>query len=109
VRFVRVGPRKVRDIADLIRGLTVAEAQQQIAAVHRPSAAPLLTRALNSAFNNANDVRESGKFNESELLVGEIYIDSGPMLKRFSAAPMGRAVPIRKRTAHVTVKLYTQG
>lgn len=106
-RFARVGPRKVRAVADLIRGLTVGEAQEQLMVLHRPSAEPLVSKVLKSAVANAKHKEVEGDL--EELLVGEIFVDGGPMLKRFQPRAMGRAGMIRKYTSHLTIRLYTQG
>lgn len=106
-RFARVPARKVRYVADLIRGLTVAEAERQLANVHRPSAGPLVGKVLKSAVANAQEKEEFDEDPE-KLVIGEIMVDGGPMLKRFMARAMGRGVQIRKRLSHVTIKLYTQ-
>ena len=104
-RFTRVPPRKARFVADLIRGLSVAQAMAQLGQLHRPSACPMITNLLKSAVANAEGKRQRHLWEgEPEgLLIGEIFIDGGPMLKRFMAAPMGRAVPVRKRLSHATV------
>lgn len=106
-RFVAVPARKARYVADLIRGLTVAEAELQLHNVHRPSAVPIVGKALRSAVANAKD--HEIEEDPNTLVVGEIFVDDGPILKRFQPRAMGRGNPIRKRMAHVTVKLYTQG
>ena len=105
LHYTRVGPRKVRAVADLIRGLTVDAAQNQLAVLHRPSAVPLLVRLLKSALSNASLKGES--FNAGELIIGEIFVDGGPTTTRFQPRAMGRAAVIRKRTSHVTVRLYS--
>ena len=105
-RFNRVTARKARSLADVIRGLTVAEAQQQLANIHRPSANPVVSNVLKSAVANAKEKEVDEDPND--LVIGQIYVDAGPMLKRFRARAMGRGVTVRKRMAHVTVKLYKQ-
>lgn len=105
LRYARVGPRKVRDVADLIRGLTVAEANQQLAVLHRPSAVPLITRLLKSAVSNAG--QDGPQHKEADLIIGEITVDAGPVSGRYRPRAMGRSAVIRKRTTHVTVKLHT--
>lgn len=107
VRYYGVGPRKVRLVADLIRGLTVAEAESQLLVLHKPSAAPIVKRLLKSAVSNANQNSET-RYDGEELIIGSIFVDSGPILKRFHARAMGRGAPIRKRTCHVTVQLHSQ-
>lgn len=106
VQFSRVTPRKARAVVDVIRGLTVAEAQQQLAHLHRPSAIPIVERVLRSAV--ANVAQTECEDDVAGLIVGEIFVDGGPMLKRFQPRAMGRASTIRKRMAHVTVKLYRE-
>lgn len=106
-RFQRVSARKVRMVADLIRGLTVEEAQEQLQFLHRPSAEPTVSKTLASAVANASELEELDVEPQS-LLIGEIYADGGPILKRFMPRAMGRATTIRKRTSHLTIKLYKQ-
>lgn len=106
-RFTGIPARKARYVADLIRGLTVAEAEQQLLNTHRPSAVPIVGKALKSAVANAKE--KEVEADPQSLIVGEIFVDGGPMLKRFQARAMGRACSIRKRMSHVTIKLYTQG
>lgn len=105
-RFTGIPARKARYVADLIRGLTVAQAERQLGHIHRPSAVPIVSKVLKSAVANAQDKEEAGE--PAELLVGEIMVDGGPTARRFQARAMGRACTIRKRTSHVTIKLYTQ-
>jgi large subunit ribosomal protein L22 len=104
-RFTGVPARKTRYVADLVRGLTVAQAQIQLGATHRPSGVTIVSRLLKSAVANASAKEVA---DPESLLIGEIYADGGPMLKRFQAAPMGRAMQVRKRMSHLTIKLYTQ-
>jgi large subunit ribosomal protein L22 len=105
-RFARVTARKARYVADLIRGLTVAEAKKQLDNVHRPSAVPVVKGVLESAVANAKD--KEIEADPETLVIGEILVDGGPMLKRFQARAMGRGCRIRKRMSHVTIKLFTQ-
>ena len=105
-RNCRVGPRKVRHVADLLRGLSLAQANRQLAHIHRPSAVPILQRLLKSALNNANQSDEGQRFKPDELIIGGIYVDGARVTTRYQARAMGRAAVIRKRTSHVTVELY---
>ncbi len=107
-RFQRVSARKARQLADVIRGLTVAEARRQLMYQHRPSAGPIVAGAFFSAVANADEKRKADQWvgEVDELIVGEVMVDGGPMLKRFRPRAMGRAAMIRKRMAHVTIKLY---
>ena len=105
LRYSRVGPRKVRAVVDLIRGLTVGKAREKLALLHRPSAVPMLTRLLKSAVSNAN--QEDTHYEPEELIIGVIHVDGGPTTGRFRPRAMGRSAPIHKRTAHVRVELYS--
>lgn len=100
-RYVRMSPRKVRLVADLIRGKSVAEALAILA--HTPRAAsPILTKVLNSAVANAE---HNFEMNANDLSIGQIFIDEGPTLKRFRPRAQGRASRINKRTSHITIVL----
>ena len=102
-RFAAVGPRKARYVADLIRGKTVDEAFQLLKFTHRPSAVPIIERLLKAAVA-AVDKREYP--DTGSLVIGKIFVDGGPMLKRIRPAAMGRAVRIRKRLSHISIFLY---
>ena len=105
LRYTRVGPRKIRAVADLLRGLDVTRAMAQLSILHRPSAVPLLQRLIKSAVSNANT--EGERYNEDDLIIGSITVDGGPVTARFRPRAMGRSARIRKLTSHVTVELYT--
>jgi len=98
-RFQRVAPRKVRFVTELLKGRTVAEAQAILELVHRPSAVPILKRLLGSAAAN------SQRPDAENLVVGRIWVDGGPMLKRWRPRAFGRAARIRKRLSHITIEL----
>ena len=98
-RFQRVAPRKVRFVADAIRGQTVAQAQVTLSLIHRPSAGPMIVRLLKSAAAN------SQRPDADDLVVGRVWVDGGPMMKRFRPRAFGRANRIRKRTSHITIQL----
>lgn len=101
LRHARVSPRKMRLVVDLIRGKSVGEALEVLRYTHRPSAQPFVEKALKSAIKNAeNKVAEP-----LELIVGEAIVEAGRIEKRRSYAPRGRAVPIRKRRAHLHLNL----
>lgn len=101
-RFLRIPPRKARLVADMIRGLTVREAFDLLALTPRPSAVPAINRLLKSAVSNV-DRKEAP--DPDNLVIGEIYVNGGPTLKRIQPRAMGRAYRIRKRTCHVTIAL----
>ncbi|MFH0793810.1 MAG: 50S ribosomal protein L22 [bacterium] len=101
-KFVRVSARKVRYVADLIRGKRVGEARMMLQFIHRPSAAPCVKRVLDSAVAN---VDRNEHPDPDELKIGEIFVDVGPIMKRFQPRAMGRGCKIRKRSSHLTIRL----
>ena len=95
--------RKMRIIADLIRGKKVYEALT-ILKFSKQEASVKLEKLLKSAINNweqKNDLKPE----DSDLIVKEIQVNAGTMLKRFLPAPQGRAYRLRKRSNHVTIKV----
>ena len=99
LRSFRESPRKVRVVADMIRGRPVADALS-ILRLQRRKAAEMLTKVLSSAIANA---AENDKADADKLVVTAVAIDGGPVQKRWMARSMGRANRIIKRTSHVTV------
>lgn len=99
LRYVRMTPRKVRMVVDLIRGRGVPEALAMLKYLPR-AAAPVVEKVLKSAVANAEQ-KELG--DAESLRIARAYVDGGPVLKRFLARSMGRANPIHKRTSHVTI------
>ena len=101
LKFARISARKVKIVADLLRGKSVEEAQRIVKFAPKASA-ELLEKLLNSAIANA----ENNHFmNRANLYVAEIYANQGPTLKRIRPAAKGSAVRIRKRTSHITIVL----
>ncbi len=98
-KHVRMSPRKVRLVADLVRGKTVDEAIG-ILKLTPKEAAKAVEKAINSAAANAT--QNSGLTRE-DLFVASIHADEGPTLKRMKAGARGRYKPILKRSAHITV------
>ncbi len=103
-RYVRMSPRKVRLVVDQIRGKKVNDAYALLQ-FSKKSAAEPVSKTLRSAVANArNRAEDEGTVVDvDEMIVREAYVDEGPTLRRFRAAAMGRAAPIRKRTSHITV------
>ncbi len=95
-------PRKMRLVADLIRGKDVDKALS-ILRFTKKEAAQRLEKLLLSAIANWQSKNEGARLEESNLYVKEIYVDSARMLKRIRPAPQGRAHRIRKRSNHVTL------
>jgi len=100
-RFVRVTPRKAREVVDLIRGKSVDDARTTLVFANR-AAATTVRKVLDSAVANAehNDALAA-----VDLFVKEAYVDEGPVLKRWRFRAMGRVYRVRKRTSHITIML----
>jgi len=97
-------PRKMRLIADLIRGKRV-ETALHILKNNAKQPSERLRKLLMSAIANWQVKNEGLRIEESDLIVKEIFVDSGRQLKRLLTAPQGRAHRIRKRSNHVTILL----
>jgi large subunit ribosomal protein L22 len=95
-------PRKMRLVADLVRGKE-AEKALQILRFSSKEASRRLEKLLLSAIANWQAKNEDADMEEADLFVQEIRVDGGAMLKRLRPAPQGRAHRIRKRSNHVTV------
>lgn len=97
-------PRKMRLVADLIRGEKVEKALA-ILRFNSKEASRKLEKLLLSALANWQAKNEDSNVEDAELVVAEIRVDGGTMLKRLRPAPQGRAHRIRKRSNHVTLVL----
>jgi large subunit ribosomal protein L22 len=99
LRRFRESPRKVRMVADMIRGRSVDDAMS-ILRLQQRKAAKMLFKVLGSAIANAT---ENEKADADKLVVTNINIDGGPVQKRWMPRSMGRANRILSRTSHVTI------
>ena len=95
-------PRKMRLIADLIRGLDADRALAELK-LNPKEASGRMEKLLLSALANWEAKNEGTRMDEGNLYVSELKVDSGRMLKRVQPAPQGRAHRIRKRSNHVTL------
>ncbi len=100
-KYIRISPRKVKIVVDLIRGKSVEEAQAILTYTPK-AAAPVVLKVLNSAIANAENNKE---MNRKDLYVAEVYANPGPTLKRYVARSRGSASPMLKRTSHISVVL----
>ena len=99
--FVRISPRKVRYVIDLIRAKKVSEAQGILIGSPRRArdiVMKLLDQAVDAAVKNS-------RAEVKNLFISRVTADGGPTMKRFRAASMGRASTIRKRTSHIHLEL----
>lgn len=99
---VPTSPRKMRFVADMIRGVRVNRALS-ILKFEPKIGSERLEKLLLSAVANWQSKNEDVRLEEADLFVKEIFVDSGRMLKRLRPAPQGRAHRIRKRSNHVTL------
>ncbi|MBN3039245.1 MAG: 50S ribosomal protein L22 [Candidatus Omnitrophica bacterium] len=100
-KYLRISPRKVRQVIDLVRGEEVPKAFSILGSLNK-RATRLVQKTLKSALSNA---QQNPEVKADELFISKINADSGPTLKRFRAAAMGRATMIRHRTTHLFVEL----
>ncbi len=106
LRLARVSPRKARLVADLVRGLDVAQAIETLTFTRKKSA-PLIKGLVESAVANAEYKanREDQRVDIDSLIIKEIFVDQGPTLRRFRPRARGMATRIHKQTSHITVVL----
>lgn len=98
---VRISPRKVRLVIDLIRGKQVDEAVGILRNTPK-KASETVEKVLNSAVSNAE--HNNGMIAD-ELYISEAFANEGPTMKRYKPRAMGQASPVNKRTSHITIKV----
>jgi large subunit ribosomal protein L22 len=103
-RHIKISPQKARLIADLVRGKSVEVAINTLRFMPKKGAR-ILRKVIESAVSNAS---QNEAIDVDTLYVKTVFIDGGPMLKRFRPRAMGRATRILKRTSHITVVLEEQ-
>ena len=101
-RYIQGSPRKMRLVADMIRGKSVEEALD-ILHFSPQHASKVCETTLRSAVSNLINAKDGGRLDPEDIFVKAISVDGGPMQKRILPAPMGRAFRIRKRTNHLTI------
>jgi len=99
MKFARVQPRKVRIIADEVRGQDVVRTMAHLR-FHTSKGARLLHKVLTSAAANA---QENHGLPVDQLRISQVFVDEGPRMKRMQARAMGRGNRILKKTSHITV------
>ena len=100
-RFIRIAPRKVRLVVDMVRGKKVGDALS-ILQFTQKRGAKVVSKLLSSAVANAEN---QGDIDIDTLYIKKIFVDQGPTLKRFKPRAMGRATMIQKKTSHISVTL----
>ena len=102
LKNVPTSPRKMRTVADLVRGKSVSYALKELK--YQPKVgARYLEKLLLSGISNWQNKYEDEKLEDANLFIKTITVDSGRMLKRLRPAPQGRAHRIRKRSNHITI------
>ncbi len=101
LRHLRISARKVRLVADLVRGKNVEEALNILQFTEKRSSVPL-AKLIKSAVANAD---EKPGVDVDKLYIKTLMVDGGPTIKRFRPRAMGRATPILKRSSHISIAL----
>ena len=99
LRYIRISPRKVKIVCDLIRGKSLAQATAILMTTPKAASEPLI-KLLNSAAANAEN---NHSMDPEKLYVSEVFANPGPIIKRIRPRAQGRAFRINKRTSHVTL------
>lgn len=102
VRYVRITPRKVRLVSDLVRGKSVNEALTILRFNSRKRTAKTISTLLESAVANAE---QQGRVDVDNLFIKTLLVDQGPTLKRFASRAKGQGMRILKKTSHISVVL----
>lgn len=100
LKFARIAPRKVRLVADLVRGKSVTHALDLLAFAEKRSA-PMLSVLIRSAVANATQSNKNVEVDR--LFVRTVTVDQGPTLRRWTPRAQGRATRINKKTSHILV------
>ena len=98
-KYIRISPRKVKIVADLIRGKSLPQATAILMTTPKAASEPLM-KLLKSAVANAEN---NFGMDPAKLVVSEVFATPGPILKRIMPRAQGRAYRINKRTSHVTI------
>lgn len=101
LRNLHIAPRKVRLVANLVRGLSVEQAEVQLQYMDKRSSTPML-KLIRSAAANAE---HNHKLNREDLFIKSVEVNDGVTLHRWMPRAMGRATPIKKRSSHITLVL----
>lgn len=104
-KYIRTSPRKMRLVADLIRGKSAQDAWNLLEFTPKRAAGPM-KKVLESAIANAQNNNDIAP---EILKVHRVMVDEGPTLKRFTPRARGRASAIKKRTCHITVIVAPKG
>ena len=101
LRGARIAPRKMRLVVDMVRGKPVQTALDILKLTNKKGA-PILSKMINSAVANATS---RATIDVDRLYVSEVFVNKGPVLRRYIPRAQGRAAPVIKRMSHIVVKL----
>lgn len=101
-RYVRMSPRKARQVVDMVRGIRVDQALNILHFTPKAAAKPV-EKTLHSAVSNLLSQEHASKIDPEDLVVKEAFVDQGLSFKRFRAASMGRAMRMKRPTCHITI------
>lgn len=101
LRYARVGAQKARLVADLIRGQNVNLALKTLKFLDKKTSG-MMTKLIKSAVANAEQKKVA---NVDNLYIKTLYVDAGPVIKRFTPKAQGRATEVRKKTSHINLVL----
>lgn len=105
LKYIKVSPKKVGIVLDVIRNKNVEDAFSLLSGLKKKSS-PIVVKALQSAVANAS---EKGYSETEYLYVKTAIASAGPALKRYKSRAMGRATPRKKRTSHIVIELEGRG
>ena len=100
-KFIKMSPKKVRLVIDVVRGMDVNDAIDQLSFLHKAASSPV-RKLLDSAIANAE---HNFSLSRSNLYIKEVRADEGPKIKRWAPKAFGRAGMIRKRSTHISLLL----
>jgi large subunit ribosomal protein L22 len=106
-KYVRMSPRKARQVVDTVRGLEVSKALNILHFTTKAAADPVEKTLRSAVANLLNNHEEAGKIDPETLRIKEAFVDQGFAHRRFRAASMGRAMRMRRPSCHITIVITT--
>ena len=106
-RYIHQSPHKIRRTLNAIRDMSLDDALNYLH-FSPEKASTIVEKTIRSAVSNILNKNEENDIDQKSLKLKEIYVDGGPVMKRFRAASMGRASRLRRPTSHLTVIINTK-
>ena len=106
-KFIHQSPHKIRRTLDSIRGMSLDDALNYLHFCPE-KASTVIEKTIRSAVSNIMNQNEENDLDQKSLKLKEMYVDGGPVMKRFRAASMGRASRLRRPTSHLTVVVQSK-